>query len=644
MAARSRPTPQAKTAARRRRAHATPAAAARRRRRILAPKVLALAAAALVPLLVYWPTTGYGFLLDDFVLYRTSASLNDLGSIPRGFVTDLGALRRGADTVISSYYRPAFLALSTLYHRLAGGEPFAWHAAAVALAALIGALVCWFFLRLGWSPPVALLASLVFSLHPSHVSSVAWASGLQELLAACFVCSALHALLWRRRAGGEGGDGDGLPIGLAAAAYALALLSKEVAIGLLPFAAVWALVTAKSEPARSRRLWKATGVLAGVTLLYLAVRVAIFGALALPFPGAPGFRAALPSVPVALVTYLRLLVWPAGFSIFRPERPVYGPFAAPVLLAVGALLVLALAAAWLVKRRRELALPLAWAVVWLLPVLSLWALDPQWMVTDRYLFLPSLALPWLVVSLVSLVSPVSLAPPASPASAVAPSAQGDRRRERLAIVLLSLLAIVLLSLLAIVFAVLAVRYAAIFHDERTFLAAMEKAEPTSPLVFGEKGRLALRDGDLPAARAALTRAVELDPLGPGALIALGDLDLRQGDLAAAELHYRRALVVRPYASRGFKLLAIAESKVGQRAKALTLAAEAARRWPDDFEAQLLHALLLGEAGDRPQAEAAFAAARRLRPTDPAVAGGLDEAMARLLPGLLPRAGVSPSLP
>jgi tetratricopeptide (TPR) repeat protein len=616
MVARSRATLHAKTAARRRPARTAPVAAAPPRRRVLARRLLTLAAAALVPLLVYWPTTGYGFLLDDFVLYRTSASLTDLGSIPRGFVTDLGALRKGADTVISSYYRPVFLALSTLYHRLAGGEPFAWHAAAVALAALIGALVCGFFLRLGFPPLVALLASLVFSLHPSHVSSVAWASGLQELLAACFVCCALHALLWRRR------DGvDAVPSVTAAAAYALALLSKEVAIGLLPFAAVWALVTAKSDPAESRRLWQAAGALAGVTLFYLAVRVAIFGGLALPFPGAPGFRDALPSVPVALVTYLRLLVWPAGFSIFRPERPVYGPFAAPVVLAVGVLLVLALAAAWLVKRRRDLALPLAWAVVWLLPVLSLWALDPQWMVTDRYLFLPSLALPWLLVSLVS---------PASEA------AQGNRRRERLVIALL--------SLLAVVFAILAVRYAAIFHDERTFLAAMAKAEPMSPLVFGEKGRLALRDGDLPAARAALTRAVELDPLGPGAQTALGDLDLRQGDLAAAELHYRQALVVRPYASRGFKLLAIAESKAGQREKALALAAESARRWPEDFEAQLLHALFLGEAGERPQAAAAFAAARRLRPTDPAVAGGLDDALARLLPGLLPRAGGSPSPP
>src|SRR6202158_3102271 len=558
MVSRSRATRHAKNAERRRR---PAAAAAPSRARWRAVTLLTLAAAALVPLLVYWPPTSYGFLLDDFVLFQKSASLSALGSSARGFATDLGALRKGADTVISSYYRPVFLALSTLYYQLAGGAPFGWHAAAVALAALIGALVCGFFLRLGFSPPLAFLASLVFSLHPSHASSVAWASGLQELLAACFVCCALHALLWHR----DGGRDDAVPLALAAAAYALALLSKEVAIGLLPFAGFWALTTAKSDPAESRRLWKATGVLAAVTVLYLGIRVAIFGGLAVPFPGAPSFRAALPSVPVALVSYLRLLVWPAGFSIFRPERPIYGPFAPRVLLSAGVLLAILLAAACLVKRRRELALPLAWAVVWLLPVLSLWALDPQWMVTDRYLFLPALALPWC---LLALASPASPAAPASPAPY--PSL-ANRKSERLALVLL--------SVLTVAFGILTIRYSAIFHDERTFLAAMEKAEPTSPLVFGEKGRLLLRDGDLPAARAALSRAVELDPLGPGALTSLGDLELRQGDLAAAERHYRGSLVVRPYASRGFKLLAIARSRAGQREQALALAAGGARRWP-----------------------------------------------------------------
>jgi len=554
-----------------------------------------LLAAAIVPLLLYWPTLSYGFLLDDFVLFQSSPSLSDLGSIPRGFVTDVGALRKGADTVISSYYRPVFLALSTIYYKLFGGGPAAWHAASMVIAALIGALACGFFLRLGLSPPVALLGSLVFSLHPAHVSSVAWASGLQELLAALFVGCALHMILTVRRE-----DGGARPLVWAALLYALGLLSKEVAIALLPFVALWALLERKSDPQGSRRLWKAAAVLAGVAVIYLIVRVAVLGGLAIPPENAPGLRAALPAVPVALFTYLRLLVWPVGFSIFRPERPVYGPLSAPVLLAVAALIVLAGLGLWAVRKKRETALPFAWLVVWLLPVLNLWALDPQWMVTDRYLFLPSLALPWVLALLLP-----------------------QRART------------VTLGVLAAAFALLTLRYSAIFRDEHTFLAAMEKAEPTSPLIFEEKGRLLVQDGNLPAARTALARAVELDPIAPEALLSLGDLELRNGELDAAEAHYRKALIVRPYASRGFKLLALARTRAGQRDKASALIEESAKRWPDDFEVQLLHALFLGAAGQRDQAQAAYDTARRLRPQDPAVAGGLDETLARLLPTLQP---------
>ena len=556
-----------------------------------------LALAALVPLVLFWPATGYGFLLDDFVLFQKSASLADLGSIAQGFVKDVGALRKGADTVISSYYRPVFLALSTLYYQGVGGDSAAWHLASVGLAAAIGALACGFLLRLGFAPWLALLASAAYSAHPSHVSSVAWASGLQELLAAFFALLALHALLWR-----EGGERDGLPLTLAALSFLLALLSKEVAVGLLPFAALWALGTPGEGDLspRRRRLVKATAVLAVVTALYLAVRIAVLGGLADRPAGAPRLAAALASVPVALLAYLRLLVWPAGFGIFRPERPVAGPLAAPALFSFAVLGALALLAAWAVRRRRELLPPLAWAVAWLLPVLNLWALEPQWMVTDRYLFLPSLALPWGL----ALVRP---------------------RR----------LAMGLLGALTVVFALLAARYSTIFRDERAFLAAMEKAEPTSPLVFAEKGRLLLQDGDLPAARRALTRAVELDPLAPAPLTSLGDLELRRGELAAAELCYRRALVVRPYASKGFKLLALALARAGRRERAAALAAEAARRWPRDFEAQLLDALFLADAGKRDQAAAPFAAAQRLRPRDPALAGGFDAALARLLPAVLP---------
>src|SRR6266545_6179355 len=422
-------------------------------------RLLLLLAAAIVPLLLFWHTTGFGYLLDDTVLFQKSPSLTDPASIPRGFLTDVGALRKSSDTPLGSYYRPVFLALSTLYHQAAGGEPFVWHLAAVALAGAVGALACALFLRLGFPPLLALLAAVVFSLHPAHVSSVAWASGLQELLAAFFLLVAVLALLRR-----PGPKNDRRAIATATIAFVLALLSKEVAIGLLPLAGVWAFARRATEPEESRRFGKATVVFGVATLLYLGVRVAVLGGLARPWPHAPGLAAAIPSVPLAFVTYLRLLVWPSGFSFFRPERPVWGFLDAPVLVSLLILVVLALFAAWPVRRRRELLLPLAWFVVWLLPVLNFWALGPEWMVSDRYLFLPALALPWLIV----LLAP---------------------RR----------VAIGVLAVLALAFAALSLRYAAIFRDERAFVAAMEEAEPTSAIVFTEKARLLRDEGKTAAA-------------------------------------------------------------------------------------------------------------------------------------------------
>jgi cytochrome c-type biogenesis protein CcmH/NrfG len=548
-----------------------------------------LLAAAIVPLLVYAHTATFGFLLDDHVLFQTSPSLRTLASVPAGFATDVGALRKGSPTVLGSYYRPLFLALSTLYYQVVGGRPMAWHVAAVLLAAAVGALAYLFFTSLGFSPRLALLGSAVFSLHPAHVSSVAWASGLQELLAALFTFLALGALLGR-----PGRHDDTMAIAAAAGAFVCALLSKEVAVGLLPLVVLWAVAGRAGSPEESRRFGRAAVVLGGVTVLYLLARLAVFGGLAKPWPRAPGLAASLPSVPVAFTTYLRLLAWPSDLSFFRPERPIWGPLDAPVLVSLLVVALLGGAAYAAIRWNRRTLLPLGWLIVWLLPVLNLWALDPSLMVSDRYLFLPALALPWLLMVLV-------------PARAAVP----------------------VLAVLAVLFGGLSLRYVRIFADERTFVAAMEQAEPTSALVFAEKSRLLLRDGKPAEGEAALARSLALEPLDGDRWQTLGDLQMRRGDLDAAEASFRRALVVAPHASRPFKLLVLARARAGQAERAFTLVEECARRWPTDFEVQLLHALFLGTRGERGRAEQAFERARRLRPWEPAVRGGLDAALASL---------------
>jgi Flp pilus assembly protein TadD len=546
-------------------------------------------------LVVFWHTTGFGFLLDDVVLFQKSASLSDLGSIARGFVTDVGALRKGSAVVLGSFYRPVFLALSTLYYQVVGGATFGWHLAAVVMAATVAALAARVFLRLGFRPLPSLLGAAVFSFHPAHVSSVAWAAGLQEQLVALFVLLAVSALLGRRAE-----ERPRAAVGLATVAFVAALLSKEVAIALLPMAAAWAWLWRREDPPVARRFARAAAVFTGVAVVYLVVRVVVLGGLAKPWPRAPGLAEAIPSVPLAFVTYLKMLVWPVGFSFFRPERAVWGLLDAPVLVSIGIVALLGVGLVVTARRMPGLLLPAAWFVVWLLPVLNFWALRPEWMVTDRYLFLPSLALPWALLVVL-------------PRRAAAP----------------------VLAAVAVVFAVLAVRYAAIFADERTFYAAMARAEPTSSFLAAEQARLLLNDGHRTAAEAALRRAVELAPREPDNLRAIGDLELGRGDFAAAEGHYRRALAEEPAASKPFKQLALALARAGERERAAALVEESAGRWPADFEVQLMHAVFLATGGQRSRAEAAFAAASRLRPGDPALAGGLDATLARLAPMLLP---------
>ncbi len=550
-------------------------------------------AAAVATLAVYWFTTHFRFLLDDVYLFETSASLKTLASIPRNFVADLGAVRKDAATVQGSFYRPLFLTLSTLYYHFVGASTFAWHLASVVLAAAVAALAALFFRRLRFPPLPSLLAALVFALHPAHVSSVAWASGIQEQLAALFVLLALLALLSPRAE-----ERPRWTLAASGGAFVLALLSKEVSIALLPMAAVWALARRRDEPAESRRFARAAVLFAAIAALYLAVRVAVLGALVRPWAQAPGFAKAAPSLPLAFVTYVHLLVWPTSFGFVRPERPVWGLFDPPILISTAVLAVLA-ALAWAgIRRRWPLLLPLAWFVVWLSPVMNFWALFPEWMVVDRYLYIPSLALPWALLVLL-------------PKRSWVPA----------------------LALVAVVFAALTVRYAAIFVDPRTFSTAMEKADPTSSYIIEERARVYLADGQPREAEAEFRRALAIDPLDAYSLWKVGTLERDRGDFDAATLHFRQAIVEEPKNSQPLTTVAYAEVRAGQRQKALALLDEIVARWPADLPPRLLQALLLDAAGDRPRAEAAFTVAQRLAPGQPILAGGLDRAFATLAPRL-----------
>jgi protein O-mannosyl-transferase len=538
---------------------------------------------------VYSTTTTYSFIIDDYILFKNSPSLHSLSSIPRGFILDIGAVRSGSATVQGTFYRPLFLALSTLYFQVVGGSTFAWHLMSVLFAALVAGLAAALFLRLGFASWTALLAAVAFSLHPSHVGSVAWVSGLQEQLAGLFVLLAIVVLL-----GAAAARRPRRAVVISCVAFLCGLLSKEVALALLPMAVVWWWERRDLAPKESQRFGVAALAYTPIALVYLAVRLSIFGGFARPFITSTGVARGVSSIPLAFLTYLRILLWPVEFSWVRAERPVRSASEAAALVSVAMLIGLVVGAYFAVKRRPELLLPMSWVVIWLLPVMNFWALEPEFMVTDRYLYLPSLALPWALVVLI-------------PKRAMWP------------------VFVVLLAL----FTVQTLRYASLFVDSRTLTNELLKSDPESAFLLTEKARLLLVGGRQQEAERLFRRVLDLSPYDAYSLFVLGSLERDRGDFAAAETDYRRALVEEPNQSGPFISLAVAFARAGIIPKALALLNEATLRWPRDDEPVLVKALVLDRAGERQAAEAALSAALRRRPEDRALAGSLEQATARV---------------
>ena len=92
--------------------------------------------------------------------------------------------------VSGNYYRPLFLLWFRLNHAMFGLDPKGWHLTTV-LCHVAATLWClsW-FAGLAASPWIAFSAATLFALHPVHMESVAWVSGVTDPLLAIFLIGA----------------------------------------------------------------------------------------------------------------------------------------------------------------------------------------------------------------------------------------------------------------------------------------------------------------------------------------------------------------------------------------------------------------------------------------------------------------------
>ncbi len=181
--------------------------------------VLLWFAFAAISLAILEPALRGAFINDDYSLVLNHPYLNPLNR--ENLIAILDPFSNAA--IHHSNYQPVTLLLYALEKALFGSDTLGYHV----VNALIHALGCVLLVALLIATRVprlaALLAGLVFAVHPANLEAVAWISQLKTDAALAF---ALGAVLSQRRRPA-----------LALALFALGLLTKASAMAALPMAA-----------------------------------------------------------------------------------------------------------------------------------------------------------------------------------------------------------------------------------------------------------------------------------------------------------------------------------------------------------------------------------------------------------------------
>jgi len=224
-----------------------------------------------------------GWHFDDHHSILENECIRTTANVPR-FFTDPTTFSGRHDLGEPLMYRPLLLTNYALQYALTGYDLPSWHGVQLMLHLMMVWLVYALARRLGCDYRGSTMAATLFACHPLNSQAVNYLSCRSEIQASVFSLAAV-VLAWRRD-----DDGDRWAMPAAATALLAALLTKSIAV-VVPCLVVLGdvLVQRRSVAAACRRVVPLV-VVAG---LYLALRVALLGHVALPptdDPTKPGLR------------------------------------------------------------------------------------------------------------------------------------------------------------------------------------------------------------------------------------------------------------------------------------------------------------------------------------------------------------------
>jgi protein O-mannosyl-transferase len=433
--------------------------------------------------LVYGGSIGHGFVWDDNLIIVHNPLLERSGGLARLLLSE--------DTAVgpTGYYRPLTYLSFALDRALWGTNPAGYHLTNLVLQICSVLLFYAVTVALFGRERFALLAALIFALHPVAGETVNFLSGGRNtLLSACFALAALLCHLRQKQ----------LP---ALACFTLAIFSKEFALLLPVFFLFHDRRTGQQGSGYRRYVPYLVPVVGYLALRSLAVQQANFlSAINLPDALA---------APYLALRYLLNLLAPFQLKVLYDVRP-------SAALSTASLVVIGLlAGVTFYYRKKSGVLPFAacWFLLFLLPVLNIIPLQQAALMADRYAYFSLMGFAWCLAALGGTL---------------------DRRTAGAAVVALGIL-----------YAVIDCQRNAIWKDETRFFTRMTLDAPEKFDGYQNLGMLYYKQGEISRAVPYLAAALSKPDITQMFLIGSASVFWKENRTDLAEQALLKSLATGP---------------------------------------------------------------------------------------------------
>lgn len=366
-----------------------------------------------VTFLTFANTLENGFAYDDqtFILQNQLIQSSSLGEavskLPVVFTKELWFYRVMQDKdpnketgPTTPYYRPTFSTFHMICWLLFQAKPGGWHLMNVLVHLLAVYFVFLILERITKDLKVSAIASLLFAIHPLRTESVAWICGISDPFLAIFLLPSFYLYVRYRD------EGNVALLATALVLFLFAAFTKEPAVALPLFIGAYELLIINQDKTVCERIKPAVKYSACFLLVSSLYFLARYYALGFAFNNS-NFKSypitgILLTIPLVIWKYVILLVWPVDLSLFHATPIIKNPLDVEFILPFVALIALAFGL-WRLRSSIGARFAILWFAVNLLPVLNLSAFAEDFLVQERYVYIPSIGFSLLVAMAVAKI-------------------------------------------------------------------------------------------------------------------------------------------------------------------------------------------------------------------------------------------------